>query len=183
MQAATGSRRVPNDPQGKPEPPEAEGPTANQLRQAASRARQKLATSERRTCNVIGLARSSMQYQAVEKHDDALRLAMIRLAKSHGCHGYRTVTELLRIEGWRVNHSWRRTCPRWGRESAGNDRAPLERGRAATSTTAQEAAWPASRGQLDHPAATDASEPRPERRFRPRQARQWAQLQDADGAG
>lgn len=41
-----------------------------------------------------------MQYQAAEKDDDALRLAMIRLAKSHGRYGYRKVTELLRIEGW-----------------------------------------------------------------------------------
>jgi transposase InsO family protein len=53
---------------------------------------------------VISLARSSMQYNAVEKDDDALRLAMIRLAKSYGRYGYRKVTELLRIEGWPVNH-------------------------------------------------------------------------------
>ncbi|WP_282022529.1 DDE-type integrase/transposase/recombinase [Ruegeria faecimaris] len=67
-------------------------------------ARQKLGTSERRTCKVVGLARSSMQYQAVEKNDDALRLAMIRLAKSYGRYGYRKVAQLLRVEGWRVNH-------------------------------------------------------------------------------
>ena len=29
---------------------------------------------------------------------------MIRLAKQYGRYGYRKVTELLRIEGWRVNH-------------------------------------------------------------------------------
>jgi len=29
---------------------------------------------------------------------------MIRLAKSYGRYGYRKVLELLRIEGWRVNH-------------------------------------------------------------------------------
>ncbi|WP_425442957.1 IS3 family transposase, partial [Roseovarius confluentis] len=28
----------------------------------------------------------------------------IRLAKSYGRNGYRKVAELLRIEGWRVNH-------------------------------------------------------------------------------
>jgi len=33
-----------------------------------------------------------------------LRLAMIRLAKQYGRYGYRKITELLRIEGWRVNH-------------------------------------------------------------------------------
>jgi transposase InsO family protein len=45
-----------------------------------------------------------MQYRAVPKTDDDLRLAMIRLAKSYGRYGYRKVAELLRIEGWRVNH-------------------------------------------------------------------------------
>lgn len=29
---------------------------------------------------------------------------MIRLAKQHGSYGYKKVTKLLRIEGWRVNH-------------------------------------------------------------------------------
>ena len=33
-----------------------------------------------------------------------LRLAMIRLAKSYGRYGYRKVAQLLRVEGWRVNH-------------------------------------------------------------------------------
>jgi len=31
-------------------------------------------------------------------------LATIRLAKQYGRYGYRKITELLRIEGWRVNH-------------------------------------------------------------------------------
>ena len=30
---------------------------------------------------------------------------MIRLAKQYGCYGYRKVTALLRIEGWRVNRN------------------------------------------------------------------------------
>ena len=54
--------------------------------------RQKLDTSERRTCKVIGLARSTMQYKSIPKDDDALRLAMIRLAKQYGSYGYRKVT-------------------------------------------------------------------------------------------
>jgi putative transposase len=66
--------------------------------------RQKLNTSERRTCKVVGLARSSLQYKAAPKDDDALRLAMIRLAKQYGRYGYRKVAKLLRIEGWHVNH-------------------------------------------------------------------------------
>lgn len=46
--------------------------------------RQKLATSERRTCRAIGLARSSLQYRPMPRDDDALRLALIRLAKQYG---------------------------------------------------------------------------------------------------
>ena len=45
-----------------------------------------------------------MQYRSVPRNDDDLRLAMIRLAKSYGSYGYRKILELLRIEGWRVNH-------------------------------------------------------------------------------
>ena len=55
---------------------------------------------------MIGLARSSLQYQAAQRDrdDDALRLALIRLAKQYGRYGYRKIAELLRIEGWKVNH-------------------------------------------------------------------------------
>ncbi|WP_299641588.1 IS3 family transposase, partial [uncultured Tateyamaria sp.] len=63
-----------------------------------------LATSERRTCRVIGLARSSLQYRPVPRDDDALRLALIRLAMQYGRYGYRKITELLHMEGWQVNH-------------------------------------------------------------------------------
>ena len=53
---------------------------------------------------MAGLARSSMQYRSVPKDDDALRLALIRLAKKCGRYGYRMIAELLCVEGWRVNH-------------------------------------------------------------------------------
>ena len=33
-----------------------------------------------------------------------MRLALIQLAKQYGRYGYRKIAELLRIEGWRVNH-------------------------------------------------------------------------------
>ena len=61
--------------------------------------------SERRTCRAIGLARSSLQYRPSPKNDDALRLAIIRIAKQYGLYGDRKVTELLHVEGWRVNHN------------------------------------------------------------------------------
>jgi len=67
--------------------------------------RQKLDISERRTCRIIGLARSTLQYKAAPKYDeDALRLALIRLAKQYARYGYRKIAKLLRIEGWHINH-------------------------------------------------------------------------------
>ena len=66
--------------------------------------RQKLDTSERRTCKTIGLARSTLRYQSAPKDDDELRLALIRLAKQYRRYGYRKVAQLLRVEGWTVNH-------------------------------------------------------------------------------
>jgi putative transposase len=74
------------------------------LRAAVIQARQKLGTSERRTCEVLGVARSTLRYEAVSRHEDDLRLALIRLAKQYGRYGYRKVGELLRVEGWAVNH-------------------------------------------------------------------------------
>jgi putative transposase len=78
--------------------------TAEDLRTAVVQARQKLGTSERRTCQVLGVARSSLRYEAVPKTEDDLRLALIRLAKQYGRYGYRKIGELLRAEGWAVNH-------------------------------------------------------------------------------
>ena len=84
------------------------------MRQAVIHTRQKLNTSERRTCAVLGLSRSSLRYQAKPQNDDALRLAMIRLAKQYGRYGYRKVEALLRMEGWQVNH--KKIERLWGEE-------------------------------------------------------------------
>jgi len=53
---------------------------------------------------VLGVARSTLHYQARPSGDEQLRLAVVRLAKQYGRYGYRKVAELLRMEGWRVNH-------------------------------------------------------------------------------
>ncbi len=51
------------------------------------------------------MARSTQQYKLRKADDDeALRLALIRLAKQYGRYGYRKVGELFAAEGWRVNH-------------------------------------------------------------------------------
>ena len=55
---------------------------------------------------------------------------MIRLAKQYGWYGYRKVTALLRMEGWRVNH--KRIERLWNEEGLqlprNFNRAPKERG-------------------------------------------------------
>ena len=62
-------------------------------------------TSERRTCSVIGITRSSFRYQLAPKdNEEELRLAMIKLAKRYGRYGYRKIAALLRMEGYTVNH-------------------------------------------------------------------------------
>ncbi len=45
-----------------------------------------------------------MHYKPAPQDDDAVRLALIRLAKQYGRYGYRKVGELLAVEGWHVNH-------------------------------------------------------------------------------
>ena len=81
-----------------------QGLTVADLRRTVIHVRQKLDTSERRTCKTTGLARSPLRYQSAPKDDDELRLAPIRLAKQYRHYGYREVAQLLRVEGWAVNH-------------------------------------------------------------------------------
>ena len=46
-----------------------------------------------------------MRYTAIDRNNENdLRLAVVRLAKQYGRYGYRKITQLLRIEGWHVNH-------------------------------------------------------------------------------
>ena len=54
--------------------------------------------------DVVSACRKAGVSDKAEDDDEALRLAMIRLAKKYGRYGYRKITELLRVEGWRVNH-------------------------------------------------------------------------------
>ena len=78
---------------------------AKEVEKLIANFRQKLDTSERRTCKTVGMARSSQQYKPRTRTDDeALRLALIRLAKQYGRYGYRKIAKLLRIEGWKINH-------------------------------------------------------------------------------
>ena len=70
--------------------------------------------SERRACRILGQPRSTQRRQPHVPNDEPrLVRDMIRLATQYGRYGYRRVTELLRREGWKVNHKrverlWRR---------------------------------------------------------------------------
>jgi transposase InsO family protein len=75
---------------------------------------EKLGVSERRACRVLNQPRST-QRRELHVSDDEMRLIkrMIDLATEYGRYGYRRITAMLRVEGWRVNHKrverlWRR---------------------------------------------------------------------------
>jgi transposase InsO family protein len=66
---------------------------------------QRLGVSERRVCRVLDIHRSVLRQECRGDHSEAaLRADIIRLAKQYGRYGYRRITALLRVEGWRVNH-------------------------------------------------------------------------------
>jgi transposase InsO family protein len=76
--------------------------------------RAKLEVSERLACRVLGQHRST-QRKARSTADDeaALTTDITDLAKRFGRYGYRRITALLRVQGWRCNHKrveriWRR---------------------------------------------------------------------------
>ena len=64
--------------------------------------------SERRACQVAGVARSSSRYQSQAKDQTPLRQRLRELAAVRVRYGYRRLHVLLRREGWPVNHNWNR---------------------------------------------------------------------------
>jgi transposase InsO family protein len=76
--------------------------------------RRELGASERRTCTVLGQARTTQRHER-EMSDEEVRLTgrIIELACAYGRYGYRRITALLWWDGWWVNHKrveriWRR---------------------------------------------------------------------------
>lgn len=66
---------------------------------------EKLGVSERRACRVLHQPRST-QRRILSIPDDERRLIerMVELAVQYGRYGYRRITAMLRLDGWRVNH-------------------------------------------------------------------------------
>ena len=74
-------------------------------RRCVAGVRQQLGASERRACRVLGQPRTTQRRaRKVASEEGALRGDIVRLASRFGRYGYRRVTDMLRIEGWGVNH-------------------------------------------------------------------------------
>jgi transposase InsO family protein len=74
-------------------------------RQAAEQAQLMLGVSERRVCRVLDQPRSTQRYdQNLPDDEEILKARIVALASQYGRYGYRRVTAMLSLEGWRVNH-------------------------------------------------------------------------------
>lgn len=74
-------------------------------RQAAAQAQMMLGVSERRVCRVLDQPRSTQRYdQNLPDDEEILKARIVALASQYGRYGYRRVTAMLSLEGWRVNH-------------------------------------------------------------------------------
>ncbi len=92
------------------------------------RVRQRLDVSQRRACRVLGQPRSTQRRQPHVPGDEArLVTRMEELASQYGRYGYRRITAMLRIEGWRVNH--KRVERLWRREGLKVPKKQPKRGR------------------------------------------------------
>ena len=65
--------------------------------------------------------------RVVANGEEALTVAIIRLARRYGRYGYRRITAMLRTEGWIVNHKWVERI--WRREGLKVPRKQPKRGR------------------------------------------------------
>ena len=83
-------------------------------RRTVERIQQRFRLSQRRACRLLAQPRSTQRYDVqVRKDEEKLVQRIEELALKYGRYGYRRMTAMLRIEGWRVNHKrverlWRR---------------------------------------------------------------------------
>ena len=92
------------------------------------RVRQRFGVSERWACRVLGQPRSTQRrVKKIRTDEAALRFDVVQLASRFGRYGYRQITNLLHIEGWRVNH--KRVERIWREEGLKVPRRQPKRGR------------------------------------------------------
>lgn len=77
--------------------------TAAKRREVVTHLRIAFALSERRACRLVGLNRSTQQYRARRRPDDALRVRLRELAALKPRYGYFRLHNALRDEGWKDN--------------------------------------------------------------------------------
>jgi len=65
---------------------------------------QRFRTSQRKTCRLIGLSRSSWHYESIARDSSALQMRIKEIADTRKHYGYRRVHVMLRREGWKDNH-------------------------------------------------------------------------------
>jgi putative transposase len=66
---------------------------------------EELSVSERRACKILGQPRSTQRLIPYVADDEPQLVSdVIRLAEKYGRYGYRMITGLLRLDGWKVNH-------------------------------------------------------------------------------
>ncbi len=87
-----------------------------------------LGVTERRACKVLRQPRATQRYLPIVRHDQTpLTQRIIELACMYGRYGYRRITALLRLEGWRVNH--KRVERIWKQEGLKVPKKQAKRGR------------------------------------------------------
>jgi putative transposase len=108
--------------------------TSDAKRRAVHLIREKLNLSERRACDIVGVARRVVRYQPVRSDDGTLRQRLRELATERRRFGYRRLGYLLAREGITPNHKkllrvYReenlRVRRRGGRKRALGTRAPM----------------------------------------------------------
>ncbi len=84
--------------------------------------------SERRACQLLRQPRTTQRYIVKVRDDESpLTARVIELASMFGAYGYRTITGLLRGDGWHVNH--KRVERIWRREGLKVPKKQTKRGR------------------------------------------------------
>jgi transposase InsO family protein len=84
--------------------------------------------SERRVCRALEQPRSTQRYFGKESDDEEMLIErIVTLASQYGRYGYRRITAMLRMEGWRVNH--KRVERLWRQEGLKVPRRQPKRGR------------------------------------------------------
>ena len=74
-------------------------------RRAAIELQEELKMSERRVCRALGQPRSTQRQEPLMTiRERTLTEEITRLACQYGRYGYRRIAEVLRRDGWRVNH-------------------------------------------------------------------------------